>query len=59
MAVVIPDNNAINLMFANRDRAQIRRLFDLQAEIDSEDDRTVSTDRGPVRGWGGGRASRR
>jgi hypothetical protein len=54
MAVVIPSNNAIDLMFATRDRAQIRRLFDLEAEIDSEDYRTVNTDRGPVRGWGGG-----
>jgi hypothetical protein len=58
MAVAIPDNNSINLMFATRDRQRIRQLFELEVEIDSEDYRTVSTDRGPVRGYGGGRAPR-
>lgn len=63
MAFAIPSNQAIANLFATRktDPAAQKRLEQIDADgtrFDQEDYRTVSTDRGPVRGLGGGRLRR-
>lgn len=59
MATAIPSNSAISTLFNTRksDPTAQRRLEQLNEDslrFDREDYRTVGTDRGPVRGLGGG-----
>ena len=61
MATAIPSNSAIDTLMRAAARGNPdaqRRLDQLEADglrFDQEDYRTVSTDRGPVRGLGGAR----
>ena len=61
MAFAIPSNSVIDTLMrlaARGDKAAQARLDQLEADslkLDLEDYRTVGTDRGPVRGYGGGR----
>lgn len=53
-----PSNNAVNVLFDTRRDPEsalaLERLADLERKMELEDYRTVSTDRGPVRGFPGG-----
>lgn len=50
MATVVPPNRAVDLALRTNNTARIAQLEGDQRRRDAEDYRTVSTDRGPVRG---------
>lgn len=56
--IALPSNSVIDTAIRLNDRqdnrARIRQLADAERVIDGEDYRVVNTERGPVRGWGGG-----
>lgn len=59
MAFTIPSNSVVQALWNTRN---FTRLAQLEADSDRfarEDYRTVSTERGPVRGYEGGRSGRR
>jgi len=55
MASAIPPPANINLLFAHRER--LRQVEDDNLRLQLEDYRTINSDRGPVRGHGGGGTS--
>jgi hypothetical protein len=60
--IAMPSNNVFDTALRLHDKidnsAELRRLAAFEQAMDSEDYRTVHTDRGPVRGWSGGFPSR-
>lgn len=58
MATCIPSDAAIARMWQERNFTRLQQLEDdNNRHRDAEDYRTVNTDRGPVKGYSGGRGS--
>jgi hypothetical protein len=57
MATTIPSTAAIARMWAERNFTRLRQIEDDNNRLQLEDYRTISTDRGPVKGYSGGRGS--
>lgn len=50
--IAFPSNAVFDIALKTNDTARIAKWVKEEAVIDTEDYRTVNTDRGPVRGYG-------